>query len=79
MDIMATDQEKRVTSGGFRMAIDCKYDDADIFSEGLAPVKLGNNWGYIDKTGKEVVPCRYEDASNFSEGLAGVKIGGNGA
>ena len=29
---MATDQEKRVTSGGFRMAIDCKYDDADIFS-----------------------------------------------
>ena len=31
-------------------------------------------YGYIDKTGKEVIPCRYDDAGNFSEGLAEVKL-----
>ncbi|MCS7150786.1 MAG: WG repeat-containing protein [Endomicrobia bacterium] len=35
------------------IVIDCKYDYADYFSEGLARVKLGDKWGYIDKSGKE--------------------------
>lgn len=30
------------------MAIDCKYDDADIFIERFARVKLGDKWGFID-------------------------------
>ncbi len=29
-------------------------------------------WGYIDVSGKEVIPFRYEDANFFSEGLASV-------
>ena len=33
-------------------------------------------WGYIDKTGREVIPCKYDDASSFSEGLAKVKKSG---
>ena len=27
-------------------------------------------WGYIDKTGREVIPCKYDSAVNFREGLA---------
>ena len=34
-------------------------------------------YGFIDTTGKEVVPCQYDDASwSFSEGLARVKKDG---
>ena len=36
------------------------YDDVDNFSEGLAVVKLGGMWSFIDKTGREVVPFKYD-------------------
>jgi hypothetical protein len=31
----------------------------------MASVKKDGKWGYIDKTGKEIVPCEYDDAENF--------------
>jgi predicted Ser/Thr protein kinase len=40
----------------------------------LAAVQLNDKWGFIDKTGKEVIPCKYFRAHNFSEGLAAVKL-----
>jgi hypothetical protein len=49
------------------------YDDAGRFSEGLADVKKGSKWGFVDKNGNEVIPCIYDDAWFFSEGLAFVK------
>lgn len=50
------------------------YIDAEPFSEGLAPV-LGLNglWGFIDKSGNQIIPCKYKDVSSFSEGLASVQ------
>ncbi len=33
-------------------------------------------WGYIDKTGKDIISAIYEDASDFSEGLGMVSING---
>lgn len=45
------------------------------FSEGLAVVGKGMKYGYIDKTGKQVVPFIYDGASDFSEGLALVYTG----
>jgi hypothetical protein len=45
------------------------------FSEGLCAVSIGGKWGYIDKTGKEVVPLQYTGAGTFSEGLACVRQG----
>ena len=30
------------------------------FNEGFAPVKKNGKYGYIDKTGKEIVPCIYD-------------------
>lgn len=46
------------------------------FSQGLAAVQSGGQWGYIDLTGKFVIPPSYEAAGSFSEGLAPVRRGG---
>ena len=46
----------------------------DFFS-GLARVQDDNTdkYGFIDKTGKVVIPCKWKDAWDFHEGLAPVK------
>lgn len=63
------------------MILKNKYVKAHHFRDGLAAVqgndKRGNNrgWGYIDKTGEEVIPCQYWHACDFHEGLAAVQRG----
>ena len=37
---------------------------------------LKKKWGYIDKTGKEVIPIEFDYVSDFSEGLAAVEKNG---
>ena len=56
------------------------------FSYGLAPVGVGDKWGFIDMTGQLVIPPQFYRPPTrrysrfpppvFSEGLAGVKTGG---
>lgn len=58
------------------MIVAPQYDDAKTFSEGLAAVKVGNNWGYIDDKNNMVIPAKYDYASTFNEGKAIVAIGG---
>jgi hypothetical protein len=36
-------------------------DKDKFFSNGLAPVGLNNKWGFIDKTGMEVIPFAYNE------------------
>lgn len=64
---------------GFINCIDTKGDlkfelkDAEQamgFSEGLAPVRIKEKWGFIDKEGKIVINPQFEDVGSFSEGLA---------
>src|SRR5436190_4402594 len=74
-----------------KIVIEPKFEDAEDFSEGLAPVKVRSNettwcprqpsgsrigftmkWGYIDKTGKLIIPPQFESAGAFSEGLAAI-------
>jgi hypothetical protein len=44
------------------------------YGQELRPVKgLKNKWGFVDGTGKEVIPFKYVVAQEFSEGLAAVK------
>ena len=50
------------------------YNDIYDFSEGFARVKLNNKWGFVDKTGNEVIPCKYDWADDFEEGLSKVRI-----
>ena len=45
------------------------------FSEGLCAVRIGDKWGYINKTGKVVIPAEYDSAGTFSEGVACVRKG----
>ncbi len=46
------------------------------WSEGLKAVKRNGKYGYIDSTGKEVIPCTlaYEDVEAFHDGLAKVVL-----
>ena len=52
------------------------YDVASEFYEGIAIVGKNDKYGFIDKTGKEIIPLKYDKVQYFSEGLAAVKIGG---
>ena len=51
-----------------------RYDYVWCFIEGLAKVRLNGKYGYIGKTGKEVVPCKYDYVWDFIKGLATVKL-----
>ena len=52
------------------------FDGADRFSEGLAKVKIDNQWGYIEVNGEIFIRPQFEDADRFSDGMAKVKIDG---
>lgn len=47
------------------------------FREGLSPFNDASSglWGYMDKTGKTVIPAKYYEISPFSDGLALVATG----
>jgi hypothetical protein len=44
------------------------------FSEGYAAVRIGENWGYINREGKIVIQPQYHYAGRFREGLAPVAV-----
>ena len=47
-----------------------KWQKQEDFYEGLASVEDANGmYGFIDKTGKVVVPCQWKWAWRFSEGF----------
>jgi hypothetical protein len=52
-----------------------QFDYACYFSEGLAEVKVGDKWGFINHVGEMVIPSQFDCTSKFSEGLASVRIG----
>jgi len=44
------------------------------FSEGMAPVLVSGQWGFIDTTGKIVVPPKFKETHGFAQSLAGVQM-----
>ena len=53
------------------------YDEAGIFTFGLAPVSKNKKWGFIDENGKLVVPLIYDESDYFTKnGLSAVKRNG---
>ncbi len=64
-----------------KVVIPAKYDYVSLFltsrfGDGLASVKLNDEWGFIDKNDKIVIPIKYQDAYGFEEHLAAVKLDG---
>ena len=53
------------------------YDEARIFTFGLAPVSKNKKWGFIDEKGKLVIPMLYDSVEYFTlNGLSAVKRNG---
>ena len=49
------------------------YDSVDVFSEGLAVVKLDGRCGYMNSKGEIVIPMQYLEAKPFRFGVAPVR------
>ena len=59
-----------------RIAITPQFEKAFPFTLGLALVKIGRKYGYIDQEGKLVINPQFDTATPFSdEGIAGVRLG----
>jgi hypothetical protein len=52
-----------------------RFEAANLFTEGLAPVKQDGKWGYIDETGTVVIEPQFTEAYGFGDGLARVATG----
>ncbi len=51
------------------------FENAKSFSNGLAPVQIDGNWGYIDMNGNVVIDCQFVDANMITGyGVGFVKI-----
>ena len=76
LDARAAPAEIPVTAKTGEMVIPEKYDDGHPFQEGVAAVKVGDQWGYIDKTGKTIVAPQFVQVTDFTGGLAFVETSG---
>ncbi|MEG2812105.1 MAG: WG repeat-containing protein [Clostridium sp.] len=70
---------------GRKFAIEPKFDEAQIFYNGLAPAKLNGKWGFINTKGEFVIKPQFDDfvvedykykRKTFSEGLESVQKNG---
>ena len=52
------------------------FTGAGNFSEGLAPVRVKEKWGYINESGEIAITEQFDQAFSFSEGLAPVFVRG---
>lgn len=53
-----------------------QYDEVDVFSEGLARIKMKGQYGYINKQGNMVIQPHYDYVELFSNGKARVRLNG---
>ena len=51
-------------------------DSAKHFHEGLAAVKVGGKWGYVNSKGEQAVSPRFDTADDFHNGLALIGLNG---
>ena len=64
----AGDDERDVIK--YEQIIAPQYEDAKLFSDGLAAVKKNGKWGYINEKNEVVIDFAYDHAYAFSEGYA---------
>jgi hypothetical protein len=56
------------------IVIQPQFAQADAFTEGLARVKVGSRWGFINPQGQVVIPPQFDQAAPFADGLALVRV-----
>lgn len=56
--------------------IKSKYDWVSPYNNGLAKVRKGHLFGFINKTGTVVIPIKYEDAWDFRNNMTRIKLDG---
>lgn len=68
------DQHGYIDKSG-HVVVPAQYDEAHEFSEGLAAVRRGDTWAYVDVTGHEVIKVEPKGRPGaFSEGLAPLEV-----
>ena len=55
--------------------IEPQYENAEGFSDGLAPVQTGEKWGFINQENELVIAAEFSGAHSFYGGMAPVKDG----
>lgn len=58
----------------YSLAIPAQYSEVRAFSCGLAAVRKGTKWGYINERGDDAIPFQYDVACSFAENRAVVGI-----
>lgn len=53
-----------------------QFGDLGDFKDNLARAKVGDKWGFIDKTFRVRIEAAWDDAADFSDGLAAVRRDG---
>ncbi len=75
------DEEKELygfSNDADEIVLEAQFYDVWDFWEGVAPATLdGENWGFINESGKWVIEAKYEYADPFSYSLAAVKVDGS--
>lgn len=56
------------------MRIPAIYDGALNFRDGVAPVKTGGKWGFIDNQGRVLCPPQFNEIRRARAGMAAVRI-----
>ncbi|AFL86173.1 hypothetical protein Belba_3683 [Belliella baltica DSM 15883] len=53
-----------------------RFDEVDLFSEGLAAIKILGKWGYVNTQDQVVIEPEYDAAGKFNRGFSIVKKNG---
>ncbi len=70
--LMLCAQTGAAVTGSEPRQVDPRNFPKASYHEGLAAVRLGDQYGYIDRSGRVVIPPRFQYAQIFSKGLARV-------
>lgn len=69
-----SDYQVRFIDKTGKVVIQPQSNDVTTFSEGLAGIKINDQWGYMDKTGAIVIQPQFQAAKTFSQGLAAIRL-----
>lgn len=59
-----------------KIVIQPQFNKVSRFSQGLAPVQVGNKWSYINQQCEKLIPRQFDETDIFHENLAAVKVDG---